>query len=473
MPPTGVGARLRRLWGEDIWQASLLNDRSPRGWLYAALRVVSTMATTFKETKTASRAADLSFSSMLGLGPLIAIAMLVASTLFGQRDPNLAVDALNRLISFVAPDLDQYANVDSATSKVPVNPELVQMINGFIKGARSGTAGFVGAVLLIVIVLFLFKSIEDAFNDIWGVRRGRTLLMRLVFYWTTLTLGGVVFFAAAALLGAGAFVNVFVGKFPFGAELIGLLRWSLPSFSFVVLVGVLAVFYRAIPNTRVRWGAAFAGALAVALLLTANNFLQFLYLERVLLTRSLFGSLGIIPVLMFGLYIFWLFVLIGGQISYAVQNVHVRNSRLAWGRLSAANRERLSLGVLMAICRRFHGGLPPITGAELSSAMRLPDQIVNECLNRIVDAGYVMAVPAQPGSRSTEVHYQPTRPLNRINLLEFKLAAEELGSAPAGDSMGALDPIVDEFERAVGQVGRDGFLGRSVDELLSGESSAK
>jgi membrane protein len=467
MPLTGPGSRLWRLWNEDIWQASLLDESSPRGWLYASLRVVSTMATTFTETKTASRAADLSFSSLLGLGPLIAIGMLAASTLFGERDPNIAVDALKRLITFVAPQLEQYEKLGAAGA-APVNPELVEMINGFIKGARSETAGAVGAVLLIAIVLFLFKSIEDAFNEIWGVRRGRTLVMRVALYWTVLTLGGVIFFAAAALLGAGAFVNVFVGRLPFGAEIVRLLRWSLPSFSFVMLVSVLAVFYRAIPNTKVRWTAALSGALAVALLLTANNFLQFLYLRRVLLTRSLFGSLGIIPVLMFGLYIFWLFVLIGGQISYAVQNVRVRNSRLAWGTLSPSIRERLSIDVLVTICRRFHAGLPPISAPELSAAVRLPTQVLNECLNRIIAAGFVMAVPPPPGSRSAESHYQPTRPLNRITLFDFKVAAEGLGNAPAAGSLGADDPLVDEFEAAVARVGQEEFFRKSLDELLAG-----
>jgi membrane protein len=398
--------------------------------------------------------------------------MLAASTLFGERDPNIAVDALNRLITFVAPQLSEYESLDNA-GKVPVNPELVEMINGFIKGARSGTAGFVGAVLLVVIVLFLFKSIEDAFNEIWGVRRGRALVMRVAFYWTVLTLGGVIFFAAAALLGAGAFATVFVGKLPFGSEIFRLFRWSLPSISFVVLVGVLAVFYRAIPNTKVRWTAALSGALAVAVLLTANNFLQFLYLERVLLTRSLFGSLGIIPVLMFGLWVFWIIVLIGGQISYAVQNIHVRNSRLAWGGLSSADRERLSLGVLMAICRRFHAALPAISGSELAAAVRLPTQVVNECLNRIIASGFVMAVPPPPGSGSTDVHYQPTRPLNRVTLFEFKTAAEGLGAAQSAGPLGTDDPLVGEFEAAIGRVGTEGYFRKSVDELLALEAAAK
>ena len=330
MPLQGVRTRLVRLWQKDIWQTTLQADHSPRGWFYALLRVCSILYTTFWNTRTGGRAADLSFSSMLGLGPLIAVAMLVGSKIFGNRNPHLAVDLLQRLISFVAPQLDQYDNLNTDGS-VPVNPALVSMINGFIQGARSSTAGVVGAVSLILIVLFLFKSIEDVFNEIWGVRRGRTLLMRLAFYWSMLTLGAVLFFAAVAVLGAAEFVNIFVGSLPFGPEIVQLLHWSLPSVSFVVLVGVLASFYRTIPNTKVMWNGALAGAVIVALLLTANNYLEFLYLRRVLLTKSLFGSLGIIPVLMFGLYVFWLIVLIGGQICYAIQNVDARNSKLAWG----------------------------------------------------------------------------------------------------------------------------------------------
>ena len=367
MPFQGIRTRLADLWRRDIWQTTLHSDRSPKGWLYAVLRVFSIVCTTFSQTRTASRSADLSFSSMLGLGPLVAIGMLVASTIFGQRNPHLAVDLLQRVISFVAPQLNQ---IDSAPNAgdVPVNPDLVALINGFIRGARSSTVGVLGSLSLVLIVLFLFKSIEDVFNDIWGVRRGRTLLRRVAFYWTLLTLGGLLFFAAVAVFAVGQFVNVLVGSVPIGIAMAHLARWSLPPLSFILLVGVLAAFYRAIPNTRVRWGAALTGAVAVALLLTANNYVQFLYLRRVLLAKSLFGSLGIIPVLMFGLYVFWMIVLIGGQISYAVQNVDVRNSKLAWNSLSVANRERLSMALLMAICRSFRAGKPSVSAAELASA---------------------------------------------------------------------------------------------------------
>jgi membrane protein len=252
-----------------------------------------------------------------------------------------------------------------------------------------------------------------------------------------------------------------------------LARWSLPPVSFVLLVGVLAAFYRAIPNTRVRWGAALTGAVTVALLLTANNYVQFLYLRRVLLAKSLFGSLGIIPVLMFGLYVFWMIVLIGGQISYAVQNVDVRNSKLAWNSLSVANRERLSMALLMAICRSYRGGKPSVSAAELASATRLPTQLLNECLNRVVDLGFAQAVPAAPGAADAGALYRPSRALSEITLLKFKAAADNLGSDPAGDALGRTDPVVGQFSEAMGRLGDEAFFHESVEQLLSAETETK
>jgi membrane protein len=165
--------------------------------------------------------------------------------------------------------------------------------------------------------------------------------------------------------------------------------------------------------------------------------------------------------------------LIGGQISYAVQNVHVRNSQLAWGGLSAAIRERLSLAVLVAICRRFHECKPPISLTELASAVGLPTQILNECLNRIVDLGFVRSVPATAGGPTAELVYQPARPLNRITLLEFKSAADNRGTELSGAAHFRIEPIVGDFGAALGQLGEQEFFRKSMEELRSEEAVAK
>jgi membrane protein len=508
--------KLSRLLKKDIWQPSCLNDPSLRGRFYAVLRVISITVSGLFENKTASRAAALSFSSLLGLGPLVAIVVLVAGFVLDKNDPHVAVNALHRVITFIAPSISEYeklsdqgkapplpeakSDVVSAAmlkihpaaadtslnpaatpapnpsaapahapppGKVAVNEDLVQLINGFIAGSHSGTAGVVGALTLIIIVLQLFTSIENAFNEIWGVRRGRSLLMRVVFYWTVLTLGAVLFFAAVAALGASAFLNVFIEHLPLGANLLGLLVALLPSLSVVVLILVLMLFYRFIPNTRVFWRAAFIGALVVAGLLVLNNYLAFFYFRRVLINKSLYGSLGILPMLMFGLYIFWFFVLVGGQLSYAVQNVRFRSSQAAWHTLAESTRERLSLVVLLTISRRFQEDLSPVNASQLATLLKVSTQILNECLNCLVDLKFITPIPPAGSDSPTDYLYQPARPLSHITLQEFKLAFDNYGADPAGDTLDGIDPIARSYREHMLTLGQDKFLSKPLDQLLS------
>jgi membrane protein len=468
--------RVVHFFEKEIWKPESISDRSPKGWVYAFFRVISITWTVFDETNAASRAAALSYSSLLGLGPLVAIAMLVAGFMIDKKDPDLAVDTLNRLIKFVAPQVSQYEQISSAeaqrtgvaqATKAQVNPELVSLINGFVQGSKSGTVGAVGGLSLIFIVLMLFTSVENAFNEIWGVRRGRSWLLRVVFYWTIVTLGAVLFFASLTALGAGAFVNVFVEKLHFGTELITTLRWMLPVGAVALLIGVLTLFYRYVPNTHVFWRAALIGAVVVTALIFLNNLMAFFYFRRVLQDRSLYGSIGIAPILMLGLYIFWLFVLVGGQVSYAVQNVHFRNSKAAWSLLSETMRERLSLVVLLTICRRFQECLDPYTASELGGMVRVPTQIINECLNRLVDMKLITLVPPDPNAPANDYRYQPARPIHRITLQDFKRLDDSLGADPTGTALSRLDPILNHYDRQLDDAIATGLFTTPLDELLA------
>ena len=476
MPPDGqptlsAGSRSDTLWQRwariyhhEIWRGETLKDRSPRGAVFAILRIISITVTVFVESRIAVRAAALSFSSLLGLGPLIAIAVLISGLAVGQSNPTQVAETLNRIIKVVAPHVAQYEQ--AASTSPEVNPGLVDLINNIITASQSGSAGAFGVLSLIFVVLLLFKSIEDTFNDIWGVRQGRSVLMRVVLYWTILSLGAILFFASVALLGAGTFVNVFMEKLPGGVGLLKALAWALPAFSFGLLTVMLMLFYRVIPNTRVFWGAAFVGALVVAALLLGNNFIAFLYLKRVYLARSLYGSLALPLVIMSGLYIFWLCVLTGGIVSYAIQNVHFRNSQAAWGTLAENMRERLSLVVFLTICRRFNDCLPPISASMLSEMLRVPTQLLNECLNRLVRLQLITTVRPPPDTNGTDYRYQPARPLNRITLFDFKTLDDNLGEDPVGAALERIDPLVNRYNEALQRLGDQEFFQLTIDQLL-------
>jgi membrane protein len=461
-------AALQLLITRGIWQTHLSDDRSWLRPLYAVLRVLSITITGLREIRVFSRSAALSYSSLLGIGPLIAIAVLVAGTVLQSDDRNIAVEGLHRLLKFIAPQLDEFERAAAeagAVDGVVVNPQVVELIESFISASQSGTLGIVGALLLVVIVIQLFISVEESFNSIWGVRQGRPLLMRIVMYWTLVTLGAVLSLAALSLLSAATIAAMF-DNLPFGAELLDLFRWAGPLGSFVLMTSLLTAFYRFIPNTNVFWRPALVGAVVVVVLLFLNNYLAFFYVKRVLLSQSLFGSLSILPVLMVGLYVFWFFVLLGGQITYAVQNVHYRSSQSAWHELNQASRESLCLLVLVLIGRRFKQCAPPYTASQLSAAVRVPTQVLNECLNRLIDMRLVSLMPPGEGESSLDYHYQPARPLERISLLSFRQEFAHLGTAPSGALLDAVDPVLRYFHERLEEAERAALGDRTIDDLL-------
>lgn len=294
--------------------------------MHRVWRILLLTGRTYHKTHASMRAAALSFSTLLGMGPLIALIVVIGSPILGRRDPMIAAKALNRVMHLIAPQIHEYEQLSDAgktqlSAQPALNPKLTEILDGFVRGAHRGSAGTFGALTLAVIVFLLFATIERSFNEIWDVPQGRSFFRTIVFHLTFLLAGSALFFLAAVLMTATAFINVFIEGLGMARELWPLLHWTAPTASFLFLAGVLTLFYRLIPNTQVRWGAAAIGAVVVTVLLLINNFLAFLYLHRVLLTQNLYGSLGVVPILMLGLYVFWVFVLIGGQISFAVQNV--------------------------------------------------------------------------------------------------------------------------------------------------------
>ncbi|MFT3782215.1 MAG: YihY/virulence factor BrkB family protein [Nibricoccus sp.] len=453
-------SRLVHLYTREIWQPAYLTERSFRGRFYALLRVVSITITGLGESRATSRAAALSFSTLLGLGPLIGLAALIAGFALGKNDPDLIAEKISELLRFLAPSVHQY-------EKGAANPELVTRINDFITGTKNSAGGIVSVLSIIIVVLLLFTSIEQVFNDIWGVRRGRPWLLRIVFYWTILTLGAVVFFGAVGALSAAAFVGFFRDNLHLTPAMVNALTLALPALSVLLLVGILTVFYRYIPNTQVFWRAAFAGAFIVAILLVGNNLLAFFYISRIEFTRSVYGPLAMPLILLFGLYVFWLFILVGGQISYAVQNVHFRSSQAAWGNLTESTRERLTLAVLLTISRRFQACLPPCNVAELGGTIKVPTQILNECLNRLVDLRLVSMVPPSTKNDASDYRYQPARPLNRITLGDFKHSFEHHGEDPAGTGLTRLDPILTRYHERLAAHEREEFFSDALDKLFA------
>ena len=90
------------------------------------------------------------------------------------------------------------------------------------------------------------------------------------------------------------------------------------------------------PNTRVCFNAALVGGVVGGSFWYLNNVFGFLYVSRVVSNSKIYGSLGLVPVFMIGLYFSWLILLFGAQVAYAFQNRSRRICRTSSRKMSTS-----------------------------------------------------------------------------------------------------------------------------------------
>ena len=373
----------------------------------------------FARNRCPVRAAALSYTSLLALIPLLAVAISVTSSLLKNQGEEQIYGAIDRLVSnFIppatnaAPETTSVADAgDNSVSPVEADArvdtaqkEAAQRIHEFIQNTRSGALGVIGMLLLVYVAIQMLASIESTFNDIWGITRGRNWLRRIVLYWTTITLGPLLIVGALGLAGGPHLQTTknLIAQMPFVSDLI------FEFLPFVVLWLAFTLVYLLVPNTKVNFFAALAGGIVGGSLWHLNNLFGFLYVSRVVTNSKIYGGLGLLPVFMAGLYFSWLILLFGAQVAYAFQNRKSYLQEKLVENVNQRGREFIALRLMTLIGQHFQRGEPAATLQQISAALGIPTKLVQQVLQPLLVARLVTEiVGAEPA-------YLPARPLEDI-----------------------------------------------------------
>jgi membrane protein len=469
-------ARTRNLLDKDIWELEYLGRKTARARFYLLLRVLTLTFQGLRRNKLPVQSAALTFYSLIGIGPLIALGIMISSFVMDQTPANSdnpdqpaenkAVEWIETAIAYAAPQLSIDTD-DTDDVGAELAPEITEMINNFMEAAQSGKVGVVGSLMLFVIGIKVLSSIEGSFNSLWGVDQGRKLGERIVVYWTFISLGAVLGAASLTLVSFSK-IEVLFDYLPFGEEFKFVFRLLTPILVFLIIALLLALFFRFIPNTRVNWKPAFMGAILVVIMLQVYNMLSFLYVQRVVDTRSLYGSVGIIVVLMLGLYVFWLLILFGGQVTYAVQNADYLTNENAWQKTSEHTQEVISLAVLILVAKRFQAGDTPSRASELHKKLRVPSHILNSSITRLCELGYLTPVAIKSIEDERDHAYQPGHPLESITLGGFKQAFQSYGNNDGADLVTQHTPEVRTYLEEIVSLKDCPKAALTISELIKG-----
>ena len=150
---------------------------------------------------------------------------------------------------------------------------------------------------------------------------------------------------------------------------------------FLFVTGVFTFLYSFVPNTRVRLKAAFIGGLAAGVLWAASGALFAQIVAASTQMVAIYAGFAIFLAALIWIYLSWLILLIGAQLSFYVQNPRYLRVGQGHVRLTSALRERLAFTVMLLIARKFVAGEPPwqqrrsprtsrSPGSALASVMR-------------------------------------------------------------------------------------------------------
>lgn len=331
-----------------------------------------------------SHAAALTYSSVLGAVPILAIVFAVSRG-FG----------FERIIQ------------EKLAENVRFTPEMSQMlmdfINSYLERAKGGVFIGVGLVMLFYTLINLISNIETSFNTIWRVNTSRNIYRRVVDYISIFFLLPIVIVVTSGLqiflMGIGNFLPSFTFVSDSIELLVQLTPLALSCLAFILL-------YKLMPNTDVRWSATIVPGLLAGL---AFQVLQWFYIHSQLWIstyNAVYGSFAAIPLFMLWLQLSWTICLFGGQLSYAHQMEADFAFEKAAPHLSRAAHDRVAQDIVHRLCEAFDRG-EAMSAAQLATEARLPLSLVNSILYELTaDETRPLVNEVLRGKRSTP-YFQP------------------------------------------------------------------
>ncbi|MEZ4600402.1 MAG: YihY/virulence factor BrkB family protein [Syntrophotaleaceae bacterium] len=432
--------RIRTFFAEEIWNYDSSElGRWPKIWL-RLVQVVSLAVRDFYYDKCLLRASALTYTTLLSIVPLLALMVAVLKGLGVQN----VIEPL--ILERLAGGMDQ----------------VVAAIFRYIENTNFGRLGWLGLVFLVVSVLALLSGIEESFNHIWRVKETRTLLRRFSDYFSVVLLGPILILAAVSIsttLQSQVLLQRLV-ETAYVGEAIVLIFKLVP---FLVMWAAFIFLYLFMPNTRVRFHAALVGGVVGG---TIWQLVQWAYVHfqfGVAKYNAIYGTLAALPVFMIWLYMSWVIVLLGLELTYAVQNASTLRQELTDGRLNYASRQRVALTILVLVGEAFYRGNPPWTRMQLCNQLGLPARQVTELLDELLHLGLLVVVH---GENDEDTGYQPGRPAETVEMEKLLQSLRFSGADCPIDPGLPAGQVVAEVERQLEESEKSVFDGMTLKDLV-------
>ena len=353
-----------------IWRIKR-GDVSPVCYLFINVLKTVLLAVRFFTTKRVlTRASALTYSTLLAIVPICAVVFAIARG-FGYS---------------------KYIEMwfrDALSTQPQVAEAIIGFVNSYLVHTKSGIFLGIGLLFMLYTVLMLVNNIEDAFNEIWQVKKGRSVFRTFTDYLA-------MFFLAPILIVLSSGISIYLAtvteNMPDFMMMDTAVRYMIDLSPYVLMSLIFIALYVFMPNTRVKFSSVIIPGILAGI---AMQGLQFVYIHSQIFLSSynaIYGSFAALPLFMLWTQISWTICLFGAELCYTNQNLDYYDYDVNAGEISHRYKILLCSLLMNRICKRFSYGGKPYTLLELREDTSIPIRFVTDLVYELIDTGLLIEI---------------------------------------------------------------------------------
>lgn len=382
-----------------IWKVDVTKSKKPRATLYNVIKSFILAYRNLDWNDLNTRASALTYNTLLSIIPFLAVLFAIAKG-FGFKN-------------IIQSELFTYFR-----GQQELLSKAITFIDNSLEYAKGGVFLGIGIILLLYTVLNLMSNIEDNFNFIWSIKKGRSYYRQFTDYTALVLIIPILLICNA---GFSIVLNSSLEK-----EVIGLvISPFIKLLPYVITIIQFTFVYIYIPNTKVKFKSALFAGIVAGL---AFQIFQQIYINgQIWISKynTIYGSFAALPLLLLWLQLSWLIVLIGVELCFANQNITKFNFEKETKNISRRYKDFIILSVSSLIIKRFEIGEKPYTVNDISEQFKIPTRLASDTVFLLQKLNIIIETPSE---NKIDPAFIPALDINKISIAYLFNKVDTYGS---------------------------------------------
>ena len=390
-----------------IWRIRLADKTPAVSFLIKYLRVFLLAAQGFQEDKCHLKASALTFWTVLSIVPVAALVFGIASG-FGF-EMMLEKELMERI-----------------PGQEEAFEQIVNFSHSLLEKTKGGLIAGIGIVILFWTVIKVLGNIEQSLNDIWKIKRSRTMGRKIGDYLSLMIICPFILILSSS---ATVFITTGITYVSEKVSFLGMISpymfSGLKLIPYILVWSLFTFIYMIMPNTRVRLGAGMLGGIIGG---TIYQLVQWGYITFQLGVSSynaIYGSFAALPMFLVWMQLSWLIVLFGTEISYACQNIDKYELKPDSDNISRNLKILFTIRIVHVLVKNFSRGNKALSAARISECVEIPICLGDRIVQELVEAGIVSCTVTENDEENV---FQPAVDINRLTIYYILNALDRQGT---------------------------------------------